>query len=280
MNACGFVATLVIAGMLWVTGAAAMPAPFGDASEQSLLCRSAIQRVDPGSGLPPHMLSAIGRVESGRIDPVTGHVHPWPWTVNAEGQGRFFDTKSQAIAFVAQLQARGVRSIDVGCLQVNLMYHPSAFRDLEEAFDPVMNARYAVKFLNELRDKTGHWEDASAWYHSADPREGGPYREKVVAAMADEARGEATYATLSDHPAGIWPTPVMSMPGMLAGQGNIIRLPGNGGRIMLAQSNAMVSGVGGSVVPASAAVGISGRGLGSYRLQPVRTPMPRVISLQ
>src|SRR5579859_1047005 len=80
-----------------------------------LLCRSAIATAERANGIPASLLAAIGRVESGRRDPVSGATHPWPWTINAEGQGSFFDTKAQAIAAVRDLQARGVRSIDVGC---------------------------------------------------------------------------------------------------------------------------------------------------------------------
>ena len=74
--------------------------------------------------VPPQLLAAIGRVESGRRDPVTGVWGAWPWTINAEGSGSYFDTKAEAIQAVQALQARGVRSIDVGCMQVNLMHHP------------------------------------------------------------------------------------------------------------------------------------------------------------
>ena len=83
--------------------------------------------------------------------PSSGALHPWPWTVDAEGQGAFYDSKELAIAAVRALQARGVRSIDVGCMQVNLMHHPNAFNSLEQAFDPVArNANYAAQFLTEL----------------------------------------------------------------------------------------------------------------------------------
>ena len=87
-----------------------------------------------------------------------------------------FRTKAEAIARVRQLQSQGVRSIDVGCLQINLMYHPDAFRDLDEAFDPLANARYAVDFLTSLKEKTGSWEQASAAYHSFNPELGSAYR--------------------------------------------------------------------------------------------------------
>ena len=115
-----------------------------------MLCRSAVAAAERGSGIPAHLLAAISRVESGRRDPATGAVHPWPWTVNAEGQGVFYDTKAEAVAAVRAMQASGVRSIDVGCGQINLMHHPDAFPNLELAFDPQANAAYAAQFLKAL----------------------------------------------------------------------------------------------------------------------------------
>ena len=80
--------------------------------------------------------------------------------MNAEGQG-FYDTKAQAVAAVRAMQARGMQSIDVGCVQINLMHHPDAFPNLEAAFDPHANARYAAQFLKELYAQTGDWNKAA-----------------------------------------------------------------------------------------------------------------------
>src|SRR3984957_12497003 len=90
-------------------------------------CRVAIAAAERVHAVPPQLLASIGRVESGRRDPGTGSWGAWPWTINAEGQGSYFDTEAEAIKAVQALQARGVRSIDVGCMQVNLMHHPNAF---------------------------------------------------------------------------------------------------------------------------------------------------------
>ena len=206
--------------------------------EQGLLCRRAMQQAEIGSGLPQGLLEGIARVESGRIDPVTGRMHPWPWTIDAEGQGSFFPNKAEAIAFTRQLQARGVQSIDVGCLQINLMNHPDAFHSLEEAFDPDANARYAVRFLTQLREKTGTWDAAAAWYHSASPDLGIPYREKVVTAMAEEARDP--YASSEFQHAG-WPVVAASLSGLLAGHARIIMLPPASSGMLPARANAMVA---------------------------------------
>ena len=151
-------------------------------------CRAAIAAAEKAHGIPPQLLSAIGRVESGRRDPVTGVGGAWPWTINAEGQGYYFDTKAQVIAQVEALRARGVRSIDVGCMQVNLKHHAAAFPDLEQAFEPGVNADYAARFLLRLYEQTRDWTKAAAHYHSANPVHGEPYAAKVMAVWPDEQR--------------------------------------------------------------------------------------------
>jgi hypothetical protein len=244
----------------------------GIMGEQGLLCRDAIHRAEVGSALPQHLMSAIARVESGRPDPATGRVHPWPWTINAEGQGTFFETKAQAIAFARQLLARGVLSIDVGCMQINLMYHSDAFPNLETAFDPFSNAQYAVKFLTQLKEKTGSWEMASSWYHSANPGEGSPYRDKVVAVMASEANGPASYGAPPAPAVMAWP--IAARPSMAGGRGgSVIMLPGMPSGAMPMRLNPMVARLNGSFSALTLAPGAttaSGRGLDAYRMQPAR----------
>jgi soluble lytic murein transglycosylase-like protein len=151
------------------------------AADPATLCETAVTTAEYVNRLPPRLLGAISLTETGRMEPATGRIRPWPWTINAEGQGQFFDTRQEAIAAVKALQARGVRSIDVGCLQVNLMYHPDAFASLEEAFDPRGNANYAARFLNSLYAESKDWANAIAAYHSETPALGDVYRVLVMA---------------------------------------------------------------------------------------------------
>ena len=155
---------------------------------QGALCRGAIAAAERSSTIPPQLLAAIGMVESGRRDPANGLRAPWPWTINAEGQGSYFDTKAQAIAAVRALQAHGVQSIDVGCMQVNLMHHPNAFATLEQAFDPSANAAYAARFLTELHTQSNDWPRAAGLYHSATPELGAAYQAQVASAWTEERR--------------------------------------------------------------------------------------------
>ncbi len=238
------------------------------APEQGLLCRAAIRAAEAGRGLPPLLLSAIARVETGRSDPQTGRVNPWPWSINVEGRDFIFDSKAEAVNRVRQLQAQGVRSIDVGCMQINLMYHPDAFRSLDEAFDPLSNARYAVDFLTELKQKTGSWEQASAAYHSFSPGEGGAYRVRVEAALAEEAKASGStgplpaLAPLSPAPVpatlfAMAPAALRSLP---SGAGNFAALSGHfaGG---MAPPPRMIGASGGVVM--------QGMSLAAYRSRPV-----------
>ncbi len=250
--------------------------------EQGLLCRRAIQQAEAGSGLPQNMLIGIARVESGRRDRSSGRFHPWPWTINAQGRGHFFETKDEAIAYARQLQGRGVQSFDVGCMQVNLMHHSGAFQDLEEAFDPAANARYAVKFLGQLKAKSGSWETASAWYHSANPEHGVPYRGMVVSAMAVEAKNPAEYAFLPDLGSAGSLGAVSAVRSMPAGPGTVVYLAGGGGGRILPRSYASFANGGIPAMPQAVmqgAVGLAraGRSLDAYRMQPVAMASTRLV---
>ena len=137
-------------------------------------CRDQAAIAERAAGIPQGLLLAIGKRESGRFDAQTGGVLPWPWAVNREGEGRIFETREAAVAYVASAQREGSSSIDVGCFQINLKYHPTAFASLDQAFDPIVNAGYAARFLTELHDREGNWETAVADYHSATPLLGVP----------------------------------------------------------------------------------------------------------
>lgn len=199
-------ACLVMALATWIVGgtlsAVANPPRRPLAAEDpGALCNQAILAAEREHAVPAALLQAIAKVESGRADPRTGMVTPWPWTINAEGQGRWFATRQEAILAAQALQARGVRSFDVGCLQVNLHHHPLAFASLDEAFDPRANARYAGRFLTGLFQQRKSWDLAAAGYHSSTPDIGEAYRLKVMAAwpamavrLAAEQRREAMVA--------------------------------------------------------------------------------------
>jgi hypothetical protein len=179
----------------------ARPAPglLGGTASPGATCRAAITAAEQRYGIPTGLLLAIGVVESGRRDDATGARQPWPWTINAEGEGRYFDSKAQAVAWARAAQAGGVRSIDTGCMQVNLKHHPDAFPSLEQAFDPVANADYAARFLRELREGPagGNWMRAVGFYHSQTPELADPYRQQVQAALGGGGGSAGQFAQVA-----------------------------------------------------------------------------------
>ena len=103
------------------------------------LCSLAAARMEEKYGIKTHLLQTISSVETGRWDYNKEKFVSWPWTINANGKGKHFDTKDEAIAEVKRLQADGVKSIDVGCMQISLKYHADAFESIEQAFEPETN---------------------------------------------------------------------------------------------------------------------------------------------
>ena len=174
---CALTAVPAAAGVL------AVPEP-GDAAGS---CEAAITRAELHHGLPAGMLRAIGVTESGRPDPATRSTRPWPWAVQASNQGRYFATKSEAVAWVRETLAKGQKSIDTGCLQINLLHHPSAFPTLDAAFDPDSNADYAARFLLKLHGETQDWPQAIAFYHSRTPVLGMAYQRRVQGSLGGVA---------------------------------------------------------------------------------------------
>lgn len=160
----------------------------GPRSDDWQLCAQEIERVEAAEQIPSLLLHAISKVESGRASPESSARVAWPWTVMAEGRGRYLPTKAAAIAEVRKLREAGVQNIDVGCMQVNLMYHPGAFDNLEDAFDPARNVAYAAQFLKALKDEQRSWIKAVGSYHSRTPARFTVYRSKVFDAWREERR--------------------------------------------------------------------------------------------
>jgi soluble lytic murein transglycosylase-like protein len=186
----------------------ALPEPWG-------LCGAAIAAAEREAGMPAGLLGAVAKVETGRRAP-DGSVQPWPWSYNAAGDGRYAASNAEALEEVRAIQARGVRSIDIGCMQVNLLHHPDAFPSLEAGFDPTTNVAYAVRYLRSLQARTGDWHQAVALYHSATPERGLIYQQRVMAALSGNG-------FVPGSAPGVIPLPGPAMAGLCAsGRGAVM----------------------------------------------------------
>lgn len=227
-------------------------APVTQEDDRGMMCRLAVRAAERNAQIPDQLLSAIARVESGRRIASSGEMHPWPWTINAEGRGYFYETKAEAVAAVRAMQASGVRSIDVGCMQINLLHHATAFESLESAFDPETNARYAARFLTELHNSTGDWNRAAGHYHSRTPERSLNYMNAVLSVWPGEKR-LADAVTRAEQLAGPRRYSIASLP---APSAHTVSLPG---------------GASMSIEPRRPVYAALARGLAAYRQAPILT---------
>lgn len=165
----------LLTGLGAAPGVAATESPEATAAT----CERVAEEASRRSGVPVSVLKAISLTETGRK--TGGKFRPWPWTVNMEGAGHWFDTLDEARAYVFQEFKRGARSFDVGCFQINYKWHNQAFSSIDEMFDPLANALYAAKFLSDLYAETGSWNAAAGAYHSRTKE----YADRYAARFAD-----------------------------------------------------------------------------------------------
>ena len=99
--------------------------------DDAYVCMQATAKIEQQYQIKKHLLTTISSVETGRYNEAKKQTLAWPWTINAQGKGRYFATKEEAVRAVKKLQAQGVKSIDVGCMQINLAYHGDAFDSIE-----------------------------------------------------------------------------------------------------------------------------------------------------
>ena len=177
----------LVAGVVLLMADRAFSAPLGETAQafekEGNTCIAAIAQQERRKAIPRGLLQAISLAESGRwfegTGSAKGEIIAWPWTVTTGGKGHFLPNRVDAIAFVQALQANGVENIDVGCMQINLKYHPDAFSSIEQAFDAHANAAYAADFLKVRHAVSNSWLQAAGDYHSTTPKLNQTYRAKV-----------------------------------------------------------------------------------------------------
>lgn len=204
-------------GMVLLLADRALSAPLAASPEafekEANTCVSAIAEQERDQAIPTGLLQAISLAESGRWFSETrtgqGEIIAWPWTVTTGGKGHFLPNRADAVAFVKSLRADGVKNIDVGCMQINLMHHPKAFTSIDQAFDAQTNAAYAAKFLKSRHAVSKSWIQAAGDYHSKTPKLHQAYRLKVSKLW--NSTSQADFVTAKAAIADTAPTPTSTI---------------------------------------------------------------------
>lgn len=200
-------------------------------------CEAVAEQTAARHGLPSGLMPAISRVETGLKQGEKG-VRAWPWTLNVQGKGYYFKTREDALAKLREVIASGVRNVDVGCMQINYRWHSSNFASIEEMMEPRSNTAYAARFLTELKDRHGSWEEATRHYHSADDTRGEAYLGRVSRVLAKLPQDQPSFvaSTAQQMPqmasAGSAPAKRHRGDGVLAlADQPLVQVPGQGGVI-------------------------------------------------
>ncbi len=155
------------------------------------LCEPLIRAAEQAEGIPPGLLLAIGRAESG-VETSWGRV-VWPWALNIAGRSIFAETREAALRQADEsIRSDPRRFVDLGCLQVNFQYHREWLKEPEHVLDPQWNVAYGARLLRNLAAQHGSWEKAVGFYHSANPQRQAVYLANVARNYCGaETRGAA-----------------------------------------------------------------------------------------
>jgi hypothetical protein len=130
--------------------------------------------------VPADVLYAVALTESGTYVKALNARLPWPWTLNIAGKGSYYSTRVQALRAAREALDGGIRSIDLGLMQVNWRYHADALGSLEAAIDPSHNLTVGARILATCHARRGDWFGALECYHAPNhPSRAKAYRQRV-----------------------------------------------------------------------------------------------------
>lgn len=151
------IVTLVLASFSF--SALANPAAVRSAYATNV-CEREMARAAKQHGVPLGVLYAVGLTETGRGDGLR------PYALNIEGEAIYDLKRHQALERIKSSRAKGIKLIDIGCMQINHYWHADKFESVEAMLDPARNVAYAAGFLKQLYEREGSWVMAVARYHA------------------------------------------------------------------------------------------------------------------
>ena len=156
------------------------PAAAGD-------CENEINKAAQKHGVPVEVLQAVGETETGRGDGLRANA------LNVAGRSHYDLTPEEAKRIFADASRRGIKLIDVGCMQINHHYHKQHFTSVSDMLEPARNVDYAARFLRELYQEENNWTVAVARYHAGKRNQ--PAQRRYVCAVIGKliAAGKAAW---------------------------------------------------------------------------------------
>jgi len=127
-----------------------LPVPKSRAVPQDTLQGTAWWQIATERGLDPYILYAVALVESARIN--ARLAAPWPWALNRQGRPIIPSSRLEARGILNDALNKGIRSIDVGLMQVNVRWNGHRVHRPDDLLDPETNIRVGADVLTEAID--------------------------------------------------------------------------------------------------------------------------------
>jgi len=130
------------------------------AQTDSAICEAEMITAAQHFNVPLGVLYAVGLTETGRKSSLQ------PYALNIGGKAVFAQSEQEALRNFYAARKRGIKLIDLGCMQINHHYHGHNFVSTKAMLNPATNVAYAAKFLADLYQREGSWTLAVARYHA------------------------------------------------------------------------------------------------------------------
>ena len=115
--------------------------------------------------IPATVLYAVALTESGKA--IDQRIYrPWPWTLNVAGQPKRFKSHSAACLEIKHQLTNGVRSIDIGLMQINWRWNKQRLHNPCQALFPYTNLHHGAALLKAAYSVKHSWPAAVGHYHS------------------------------------------------------------------------------------------------------------------
>jgi hypothetical protein len=130
------------------------------AAQTGISCPQLIADAEARRQIPRGLLMAIAVTESG----LNGS--PNPHAMNIAGRSYFARDLNDMASVISANWQRGIQSIDVGCMQINLKYHGDKFARMTDLLHSPTNVEYGASYLIHLATERGSWREGVMDYHN------------------------------------------------------------------------------------------------------------------
>lgn len=165
-----------------------LPVPQSRTIPRDILQGTAWWQIATERGLDPYILYAVALVESAQINDRLAA--PWPWALNRQGRAIIPSSRFEARGILNEALNKGIRSIDVGLMQVNVRWNGHRVRRPDDLLDPETNIRVGADVLTEAIDSApGDLALGIGRYHTGWRNDADAYRYgRHVLAIAQQIR--------------------------------------------------------------------------------------------